>query len=417
LLGVPLAALAAVTLSPAAAAQSAPPSPAPTPEPIGIYLDPEEIAELGAAFGDEPLTGGQVAPRISRFVTPETFLFLQFDDPDLAQATALRYVGIGVTGVFCAEAQPDRSFTHFHRYEADEYANGHGGDPGAQGYWLSWLAADSFEARDGRLIVPGIDYEFSPTPSPSCGADVPTPDFDPADADALTAEETQELMSLFGDSFLTGGQSEPRAGRWVNDEVFMFLQGDEAPNESTTVRYIGIGANGVFCAETQPSSDFTHYHRVHAAAYREGHAGDPGVDEGYWLLWVATQPFEAQDRQVGVGVDRDFSPTPPPACGEVPQPSPSALGQTTSVEATEWRFTPAELSVPTGQPLRIQVTNTGTQLHTFTIPARQIDTGPLDPGDTMTVTIGAGVRATTQDFLCTFAGHAEAGMMGQLVVG
>jgi hypothetical protein len=122
-------------------------TPEATPAPTGVFLDPEEIAELAATFDDQPLTGGQVAPRVSKFVNPNVFVFLQFDNPDLAQATALRYVGIGVKGVFCAEAQPDRSFTHFHRYDAPEYAEGHGGDPGAQGYWLSWVAVDSFEAR------------------------------------------------------------------------------------------------------------------------------------------------------------------------------------------------------------------------------------------------------------------------------
>jgi hypothetical protein len=142
---VMLVASLTVVGSPLSAAAQA--TPEATPAPTGVFLDPEEIATLAAGFTDEPLIGGQIAPRISRFVSPDVFVFLQFDNPDLAQATALRYVGIGVKGVFCAEAQPDRSFTHFHRYDAPEYAEGHGGDPGAQGYWLSWVAVDSFEAR------------------------------------------------------------------------------------------------------------------------------------------------------------------------------------------------------------------------------------------------------------------------------
>lgn len=413
-----LAALLAMGLSPARAGAQATPEATTTPAPTGVYLDPEEIAALAGAFDDQPLTGGQVAPRRSRFVTPDSFIFLQFDNPDPAQATTLRYVGIGVKGVFCAETQPDRSFTHFHRYEADEYKNGHGGDPGAQGYWLSWTAVDSFEARDGRQVAPGIDYEFSPTPPPTCGADISTPDFAPADADALTPEEAQALMGLFNDNFLTGGQAQPRAAKWVNEHVFIFLQGDAAPAEATTVRYIGIGIKSVFCEETRPSTDFTHYHRIHAAAYPEGHAGEPDEANGYWLLWMATQPFEARDgRQVTPGVDRDFSPTPPPVCGDAAPATPdAAAAQVLSVQATEWQFVPSTLTARAGDELAIDVTNGGTQLHTFTFPKLGVDTGPLRPGTTTELRFTAPTIAGSYEFICTFPDHLESGMIGALVV-
>jgi plastocyanin len=413
-----LIALVVAGSSPAAVAAQATPAASPTAAPTGVFLSPEEIAALAAAFADQPLIGGQVAPRLSRFVSPEVFVFLQFDNPDPAQATALRYVGIGVKSVFCAEAQPDRSFTHFHRYDAPEYAEGHGGDPGAQGYWLSWVAVDSFEARDGRKIAPGVDYEFSPTPPPSCGADVPTPDFAPVGAEAPTPEEVQELMGLFNDYYLTGGQTQPRAGKWVNEHVFIFLQGDMAPAEATVVRYVGIGVRGVFCQETQGSTDFTHYHRIHSPAYREGHAGDPGEEDGYWLLWVAAQTFEAQDgRQVKPGVDREFSPTPPPACGgDVPATPESHAAHRLAVQATEWRFDPAELTANAGESVEIAVTNSGTQLHTFTIPDLHVDTGPLQPGQTTELRFDAPTEAERFDVICTFPEHEEAGMIGHLMV-
>jgi hypothetical protein len=182
----------------------------------GVYLAPEEVAELVAAFDDDPLVGGQVAPRFSKWVNDDVFLFLQFDDPDPAAATRLRYIGIGVKGVFCAEDQPDRSFTHFHRYDAPEYREGHGGEPSAEGYWLTWAAVDSFDTRDGRQVTPGIDYEFSPTPPPSCGANVPEPAFTPEGAGRLDQQGLSALMALFDDPTLTGGQSPPRLGKWVN---------------------------------------------------------------------------------------------------------------------------------------------------------------------------------------------------------
>jgi hypothetical protein len=318
--GLLTAALAALVLLGGArgvAGQATPaPGATPTPEPTGVFLTPEDIAAFAAAFSDQPLVGGQVAPRLSKFVNPNVFVFVQFDNPDPTQATALRYVGIGVKGVFCAEAQPDRSFTHFHKYEAPEYAQGHGSMPRDQGYWLTWVAVDPFAARDGRQVEPGVDYEFSPTPPPSCGADVPAPDFAPAGADALSADELQQLVALFQDATLTGGQRPPRLGKWTSEQAFVFVQLDSPnPAEATAIPYLGIGVRGTFCEDGRPSADFTHYHRFHAAEYREGHAGEPGEEDGFWLLWVATDTFEARDgRQVKPGVDREFSPTPPPAC-------------------------------------------------------------------------------------------------------
>src|SRR5918993_291621 len=383
----------------------------PTPEPTGIYLTPEEIAAFAAEFSDNPLIGGQVAPRLAKWVTDDVFLFLQFDNADPAEATQLRYIGIGVKGVFCAEDQPDRSFTHFHRYDAAEYAEGHGGDSGAAGYWLTWAAVDTFAARDGRQITPGIDYEFSPTPPPSCGADVPEPAFIPEGADRLTPDEVASLASLFADPTLTGGQVPPRLGKWVNAGNFIFVQLDdlEAP---TAVRYFGVGSVGRFCTETQPSTDFTHYHRFHAPEYREGHAGEPGEEDGFWLLWIAADSFESRDgRQIVPGVDREFSPTPPPDCGDAATAAPAVNASTLAVNASEWRFDPTSLRVGAGESVTLTVSNVGAQLHTFTVPKLGIDTGPLDPGVTRDLTFETPTNRGRYDVICTFPGHEEAGMI------
>jgi hypothetical protein len=390
----------------------------PAPEPTGIYLTPEEIAAFAVEFSDTPLIGGQVAPRLSKWVTDDVFLFIQFDDPDPATATQLRYIGIGVKGVFCAEDQPDRSFTHFHRYDAPEYAEGHGGDPGVEGYWLTWAAVDTFESRDGRQITPGIDYEFSPTPPPSCGADVPEPAFMPEGARRLDPDEVTTLAALFADPTLTGGQIPPRLGKWINADNYIFVQLDDQ-DAPTAVRYFGVGSIGTFCAETQPSTDFTHYHRFHAPEYREGHAGDPGEEDGFWLLWIAADAFEARDgRQIVPGVDREFSPTPPPVCGDAATPAAAAAPSRLAVTATERRFEPptVHLHVPAGESVTLSVTNVGTQLHTFTVPALRIDTGPLQPGATRELTINQLVARGSYDALCTFPGHEEAGTIGSLVV-
>jgi len=136
--------------------------------PQGHGLSAEEIQSLAARFTQMPLRGGQVAPRLYAAVNDDVSIFLQFDNADPAQATTLRYIGISVRGVFCAEAQPDPAFTHFHSFRpAAMYSQGHGGEPGEEGYWLLWVATDSF-TTGGRQVVPGVDREFSPTPPVAC---------------------------------------------------------------------------------------------------------------------------------------------------------------------------------------------------------------------------------------------------------
>ncbi|MGD9893108.1 MAG: hypothetical protein AB7U18_17660, partial [Dehalococcoidia bacterium] len=283
------------------------------PAPTGRLLSATDIAALAAQFTQNPLQGGQVAPRLYKPVTEDVSIFLQFDRPNPAEARSLRYVGISVKGVFCAETQPDKAFTHFHRLTAPTYAEGHGGPPGTPGYWLMWVAADTFEAQ-GRRVSPGVDYDFSPTPPPSCGANVPAPNFEVPGFHITHDEWIMPLASLFNENPLIGGQIAPRLYKWVNEQVTIFLQFDRSnPSEASKLRYIGISVNGEFCKSKQPHTDFTHLHRPDATAYAEGHGGPPGT-RGFWLLWVATDSFEAQGRNVTPGVDRAFSPTPPPDC-------------------------------------------------------------------------------------------------------
>jgi plastocyanin len=412
-----LALILAGTVSTVSAQSTPEATTAPAPEPTGVFFDAEEIAAFVEMFSDEPLTGGQVAPRFSKFVNDDVFLFLQFDSIDAP--TELRYVGIGIKSVFCAEAQPDPSFTHFHRYDAPEYGDGHGGDPGAQGYWMTWAAVNSFEARDGRVIEPGIDYEFSPTPPPDCDDSVPEPDFTPADAHVLSLEEVAELAALFNDPILIGGQQPPRLSKWVNEGNIIFLQFDSL-DEPTAVNYIGVSTVGVFCAETRLSEDFTHYHRFLAAQYGEGHAGEPGEGDGYWLLWIAANDIEARDgRLISPGVDREFSPTPPPECGDlVENESASAAPEgaaALAVGAFEWGFEPSHIHAIAGADVTIDVTNTGSELHTFTIPDLGVDTGTINPGESISVSFTA-PSAGDYAFICTYAGHEEAGMTGTLAV-
>jgi hypothetical protein len=130
----------------------------------------------------------------------------------------------------------------------------------------------------------------------------------------ITTEDISEFVTVFDDQPFQGGQISPRIAKWVNEDVFLFIQFDKpSPSNATALNYIGIGKQGIFCESDRPSPEFVHFHKWNASSYREGHGHEAG-DEGYWLMWVATNDIDVQGRHVSPGVDRDFSPTPPPKC-------------------------------------------------------------------------------------------------------
>jgi hypothetical protein len=284
--------------------------------PTGHSAAQNSIKGLASLFSVNPLLGGQVAPRSYKWVNDNVSIFVQFDRPNPAEATTVRYVGIGVKGAFCSEAQPGGSnggFTHFHRLTSPTYAQGHGGPPGTMGYWLLWVAVDSFTAGD-RKVAPGVDYGFSPTPAPACGATVPKPDFQGPGAHALTRAEIKQLANFFHDNPFLGGQVAPRAYRWVNGDTLVFLQFDKPdPAKATALRYIGISTRGAFCKADPPSVDFTHFDRLTAKTYAQGAGGKPGQG-GFWSLALAVDDFDMPWGHVTPGADRKFAVTRAPDC-------------------------------------------------------------------------------------------------------
>src|SRR6266540_6246675 len=88
-----------------------PPTATPDPLPHGAPLSRADIDTIAGLFNDKPLVGGQVAPRMYKWVNENAAIFLQFDKANPAEAKGIQYMGLSVKGVFCAEAQPDKSFT------------------------------------------------------------------------------------------------------------------------------------------------------------------------------------------------------------------------------------------------------------------------------------------------------------------
>jgi uncharacterized cupredoxin-like copper-binding protein len=85
-----------------------------------------------------------------------------------------------------------------------------------------------------------------------------------------------------------------------------------------------------------------------------------------------------------------------------------------TITADDLRFSPSTITVKTGEAVNIVVVNADDVVHDFTIP-----------GFGVHVTVPAGQRTTiglqpttpgSYPFLCTVAGHAQAGMRGTLAV-
>jgi len=274
------------------------------------------VPAFQAAFTDNPFTGGQVAPRSYRWVNERASVFAQFDNP--REPTALRYVGIGVKGTFCAESQPhgpQGGFTHFHRLEAPVYAQGHGGPPGTQGYWLLWAAVDEFAAFDGRQIAPGVDYGFSPTPPPSCGGPR-KPSFDAPGAHRLSGAELRALARLFPDQAVAGPRRTARRYRWVTGDTAVFIELDRRNlRRARAVRYIGVAKRGVFCGTDRPTADFAAFEPF---ARVRGDRRPQRRAAGLWHLGVAMKTFRMPWGRVRPGVDREYYATRAPTCPKAP---------------------------------------------------------------------------------------------------
>jgi nitrite reductase (NO-forming) len=85
------------------------------------------------------------------------------------------------------------------------------------------------------------------------------------------------------------------------------------------------------------------------------------------------------------------------------------------VELVDIAFTQTELTVPANSEITVNLTNSGTAPHTFTIDALGVDSGQIPPGGTGTVTFNSGAPGT-QEYYCSVPGHKQAGMVGTLIV-
>ena len=127
------------------------------------------------------------------------------------------------------------------------------------------------------------------------------------------------------------------------------------------------------------------------------------------------------------------------ACGgNTAQSTSGTPSLTVTVEASEFKFTPARIELKAGQPIKITFRNKGTVEHDFSVAKIQVrsssasrsssaghDMSNMTTKPDLHVSAEVGGTGTleftpaqsgTYEFFCTVAGHKEAGMMGSLVI-
>ncbi len=85
-----------------------------------------------------------------------------------------------------------------------------------------------------------------------------------------------------------------------------------------------------------------------------------------------------------------------------------------NLTASDTRFLPSTLTLKAGEAVNVVIRNTDETVHDFTVPALGVHV-TVEPGLEVTVGLRPSV-AGTYPFLCTAVGHAEAGMLGTVVV-
>lgn len=237
--------------------------------------------------------------------------FLHFDKPVNAPDDAsakLLYIGKGRKGRFYMEEHPDlgkTGFTHFHRFLAPTADAGHGGPPGAEGYWLRHVAVMPFEMM-GMKVEPGVDFSFMPTKPPWAGAPTTGDRPLPGSATSWKWSNAWPFDPPLPDHLVLD----------VGEGQILFLHFDRPVNQAgAKLLYVGDGIRSRFSTEEQPyagQTGFVHFHRLKAPSVDAGHGGTPGA-EGYWLRHIAIGSFEMMGMKAEPGVDFKFMPTVPPS--------------------------------------------------------------------------------------------------------
>ncbi len=114
-------------------------------------------------------------------------------------------------------------------------------------------------------------------------------------------------------------------------------------------------------------------------------------------------------------------PTTPTPIEEVQPTTPTEQVQSTGevkefiVEGSEFKFSPAAITVSKGDSVKVTFKNVGSTGHNFVVGDLGVSTSVISPGTTETVDFIAS-RSGTFAFYCSVPGHRAAGMEGQVVI-
>ena len=102
-----------------------------------------------------------------------------------------------------------------------------------------------------------------------------------------------------------------------------------------------------------------------------------------------------------------------------PEATQDAGGSTSDVpnldlSAIDIAYDQTELSGSADTEFTITITNNGAGVHDFVIDELNINSGPIQPGESVTVTINA--PAGDYTYYCSVPGHRQAGMEGTLTL-
>jgi uncharacterized cupredoxin-like copper-binding protein len=112
-----------------------------------------------------------------------------------------------------------------------------------------------------------------------------------------------------------------------------------------------------------------------------------------------------------------------PAAAQAPVPTPAAQAPVpvqapvaVTVSMTDYAFEPSHLTVPLGAQVRVTVVNAGQHTHDFNVVGSYgVEGDILEPGQQQVLTFVAD-RAGTFRIVCSQNGHADKGMVADLIV-
>jgi uncharacterized cupredoxin-like copper-binding protein len=136
------------------------------------------------------------------------------------------------------------------------------------------------------------------------------------------------------------------------------------------------------------------------------------------MLVSADQVPEGAEVAPGPGEEQEdagaAAATPEPAAspsGGMVEPNASA--EVVTIEGVDIDWNPNEVTIPANTDVTFSIPNNGVTFHTFVIPEYDIKLN-MEPGSVQEVTVN--LPPGRYDFICDVPGHAEAGMVGTIIV-